>query len=447
MPITQPPATQVLATQPPATPPPATSPASAETNAGAAPLEIDAGVIRDARRRQRRRRATGIAIGAWAVGIAIAALLIGGGNGKPRAPGEPSPAGPLKLALVHGRAFVGGQPALIGVVPSLQAGNVGVCVRLIEGGSCNGPFPTAADPVYGGGDSFFPKEKVGPAGEIDAIFTGPGVAAMRVAHLGTFKAEPAAGLPLNAKQILFYRPPGSRGTVLAPGLSPHVLQVGFDHVHYGPALTETLLDRTGHPIPIGKSSAFTLPNSYWQGPQRPPARGRCAMRSSLGGVRTAWGQVATEIAPDRDITTPGWFTCLHTWYTLGGASYETALLLNAFSPGSAPAPLWGATPVPGHPGIVQIPSMERALRVPSLSPAEAARFLAMDTKSVGRAKAEQVLRESKRRTFWDVLVPPTVARRIGPAWVLVRFGNSLAQRLAFLEGLHVTRMKLWRGRG
>jgi hypothetical protein len=421
-------------------PPPTTTPASPA-------VEIDAGVIEEARRRQRRRRATGIAVGAGAVAIVLSALPGGGGSGNSDAPGKPAPASPSKLTLVHGRAFMGGQPALMGVTPSLQAGNVGVCVRLIDGGSCNGPFPTAADPVYGGGNSFSPKEKVGPAGEIDAIFTGPGVAAMRVGHLGTFKAEAVAGLPPGAKQIIFYRAPGSRGTVLAPGLRPRVLQVGFEHAHDGPALTETLLDRTGHPIPIGKSSAFTLPNSYWQAPQGPPAQGRCAMNSSLQGVRTDWGQVATEIAPDRDITTPGWFTCLHTWYTLGGASYETALLLNASSPGSAPAPLWGAIPVPGHPGIVQIPSVERALRVPSLSPAEAARFLAMDTKSVGSAKAEQVLRESKRRTFWDVLVPPTVARRIGPAWVLVRFGNSLAQRLAFLEGLHVTRMKLWRGRG
>lgn len=59
-------------------------------------------------------------------------------------------------------------------------------------------------------------EQSRPAGEVDATFTGPGVAAMRVAHLGTFKAEPAIGLPPGAKQIVFYRPPGSRGTVLPP---------------------------------------------------------------------------------------------------------------------------------------------------------------------------------------------------------------------------------------
>jgi hypothetical protein len=86
-------------------------------------VEIDSGVIEEARRRQRRRHAAG-AVGAVALAILIAALLIGGGKGGSGAAGEPSSARPLKLTLVHGRAFSGGQPALMGVAPSLQAGNV-----------------------------------------------------------------------------------------------------------------------------------------------------------------------------------------------------------------------------------------------------------------------------------------------------------------------------------
>jgi hypothetical protein len=417
-------------------------------------VEIEDGVIEEARWRQRRRRMAGIALVAVAVAIAVSALLIGGGSGNSGAPGEPSPTGPLKVALVRGRAFVGGQPGLMGVAPSLQAGNVGVCVRVIDSEDCNGPFPTATDPIYGGGEGFNPEEKVGPAGEIDAIFTGPGVAAMRVAQLGTFKAEPATGLPPGAKQIVFYRPPGSRGTVLAPGLSPQVLQVGFKHVHYGPALTETLLDASGHPIPVGKSPVFTLPNSYWQGTRAPPVKGRCAISSSLAGVRTAWGEVATKIVGDPNITTPGWLTCLNTWLSLNGASYEAAVLLNAQSPGRPPAMLWGAIPVPGHPGMVEIPPVQQEVhyRFPRPSSAQAARELARDTKVGGRARAEQLLRQveqlsGKERTAWDVFIPSTVARRVGPAWVLVRYGSSLAQRIGFLEALHVTKLKFpqsWR---
>jgi hypothetical protein len=71
----------------------------------------------------------------------------------------------------------------------------------------------------------------------------------------------------------------------------------------------------------------------------------------------------------------------------------------------------------------------------------------------GRARAEALMRQVERaasktgETFWDVLVPPTVARRVGPAWLLVRYGDSLAQRIAFLSALHVTRIELPHARG
>jgi hypothetical protein len=295
--------------------------------------------------------------------------------------------------------------------------------------------------VYGGDGGFQPKEKVGPEGEIDAIFTGPGVAAMRVAHLGTFKAESAPGLPPGAKQIVFYRPPGSRGSVLAPGLNPQILQ-GFERARRAPALTETLLNASGRAIPVGAQPRFQLPNDYWQRPQAPPAQGRCAMSSSLAGTHIAWGIVATKIAADPNITTPGWLSCLDMWFSAPGTNYEAAILLNAQSPGSTPAPLWGAIPAPGHPGIVEIPPVQREVHLPPLSSTEATRILAIDTKTAGRARAEQILHESERRTVWEVFVPPTVARRVGPAWVLVRYGDSLAQRIAFLEALHVTKLKL-----
>jgi hypothetical protein len=425
----------VTASPPQATPPPA--------------IEIEDGVIEEARRRQRRRHAAGAALTATAVAIVITASLTGGGgSGNTGATGEPPPNSPLRLTLVHGRAFVGGRPALMGIAPSLQAGNVGVCVRVVSEEGCNGPPPTTANPIYGGGEGFRPEEKVGPAGEIDAIFTGPGVAAMRVAHLGTFKAESAPGLPPAAKQIIFYRPPGSRGSVLAPGLSPQILQ-GFEHARQGPALTETLLDASGHTIPVGKSPTFTLPNDYWQGAQAPPAEGRCAMSSSLPGARTDWGQVARKIAADPNITTPAWLTCLHTWFSLNGTSYETAILLDAQSPGRPPAMLWGATPIPKHPGMVQIPALQQEIhfRIPKPSSAQIARELAQDTKMVGRARAETYVRQveqaaGKQQTFWSVFIPPTVARRVGAAWVLVRYGNSLRERIGFLQALHVTKIAL-----
>ncbi len=405
-------------------------------------IEIESGVIEEARRRQRRRRVASVLLGGAPCVIAgLLVLLIGGGGGdSANAPGKPSPGSPLKLTLAHGRAYIGGQPALMGLTFSLEAGSVGVCFRVADRGGC-GSLPSSAYPVYGGDGGFQPKEKVGPEGEIDAIFTGPGVAAMRVAHLGTFKAESAPGLPPGAKQIVFYRPPGSRGSVLAPGLNPQILQ-DFEHARRGPALTETLLNASGRAIPGGSPQRFQLPNDYWQRPQAPPAQGRCAVNSSLAGTHIAWGIVATKIAADPNLTTPGWLSCLDMWFSAPGTNYETAILLNAQSPGSTPAPLWGAIPAPGHPGIVEIPPVQREVHLPPLSSTEATRILAIDTKTAGRARAEQILHESERRTVWEVFVPPTVARRVGPAWVLVRYGDNLAQRIAFLEALHVTKLKL-----
>lgn len=428
-----------------------TSPPQAEPSP-AVEIEIDSGVIEEARRRQRRRRAVGSVLGAGAVAIVVAAALIGGkgngGSGGSGAAGDPAAVSPLKLTLVHGRALIGGQPALMGVTPSLQAGNVGVCVKFVNTGSCNGPLPTATQPLYGGERLSSSEKVVGTEGEVDVMFTGPGVAALRVAHLGTFKAQSAAGLPPGAKQVVFYRPPGARGTLLPPWLPAGTLQ-RLERSEQNLALTETLLDGSGQAIRVDAAPTFTLPNSYWRGDQQPPRRGRCAISSTLPGVRTQWGQVATVIAPDRAITVPGWLTCLHTWFSLHGVNFETAVLLNAKAPGRPPAMLWGAIPVAGHPGIVQIPAMQQQIhfRLAQLSPRQEALALAEAARKPPRARAmqEQRLRErlaGREHSFWDVLTPPTLARRVGPTWVLVRDGGSLGQRIEFLQALHVTKLKL-----
>jgi hypothetical protein len=429
----------------PADPPPTQQPPSRPRSTqgepdGPSPVAApDAGVIEEARRRQQRRQAGVYSLTTAVVVAGLAVLLGAGGNGNsPTGDAHVSARQPMKLTFRHGYPYLNGQPERFGVSPSLQAGNVGVCIHVEGEGSCNGPPPTTTDPIYGGEVGFDPKQEAGPEGEIDTLFVGGRVAAVRVAHLGTFKAQHFPGLPPGAKQVIFYRPPGSRGTVLPPTIEPSVLPA-----RQRPALTETLLDASGRAIPVSSEAAtFTLPNSYWQGTQAPPASGRCAIASSFPRVNTAWGQVTREVAPDRTITVPAWLTCVHVWFSVPGESFEAALLLNANQPGSRPAPLWGAVPVPGHPGIVEIPPVEREIHLPPLSAAAAKRILTVDTKQTGRARAEQILRESEHRNFSQVFVPGTVARRVGAAWLLVREGNSLQQRIAFLQSLHVTRMEL-----
>jgi hypothetical protein len=221
----------------------------------------------------------------------------------------------------------------------------------------------------------------------------------------------------------------------------------FEKAKHEPAITETLYDAAGKLIPITFTRAFHLPSSYWQTPATPAATGRCALHSTLAGVATQWGEVATAIAPDYAVSGPAFLSCLHTWYSWHGTGFEVGVLLNAESPGSAPAPLWKATPLAGHPGLFQIKPVEVRIQT------QLNRFnqlsLAALTRRIGRAEAElqvakqdRIIRQYERIHSWRVLAPAAVARRVGPAWLVVRDGNSVAQRVRFLNGLHITRLDL-----
>jgi hypothetical protein len=429
------------------------------------PPDPDQGVIEEARRRQKRRRAAGIAAVVGAAMIAALGWAIGGG-GHNRGSGGGSHSSALpSFSVRHGRVYVDGRRALMGVTMSLQAGNVGICTRLISGGGCNGPPPSANYPIWAQEEGAPPTAGSGSSGHIYALFVGPAVAALRVAHVGTFAAESAPNLPTGARQVVFYRPPDKPGSVLAPGASSREV-ARIEHDRGAPALTETLLDASGRPIAVGKQPPmFKLPDSYWQAPTAAPSSGRCALNSALAGVRPAWGEAATRIAGDPADAAPAWLSCLDEWFSVkgaagltAGASFQAAVLLNGRAPGTAPAMLWQAVPVVGHPGIVQVPAEQQAVHVqfPPLTSARLARELSQLTREVGHTQAvrqqDQVVRfqraaearYGKSRTLWSVFVPPTVARRVGPAWVVVRYGDSLAERIAFLESLHLTRLDLQR---
>ena len=115
-------------------------------------IEIDDGVIEQARRRQRRRWLGFAAVLAGALAV-LAGLLIGGGGGARagRLGGLRFHQRPLHLAFVDGRPYVNGRPFVLNVSPSLQAGNVGVCVMKEGGGGCNGPYAGRAYPCSGRG--------------------------------------------------------------------------------------------------------------------------------------------------------------------------------------------------------------------------------------------------------------------------------------------------------
>jgi hypothetical protein len=401
--------------------------------------EIDAGVIEEARRRQRRRR-LGLSAVLAAVVAALAGLALGSGGGGHGGGAVSRPAErlfrqrPLHLTFVDGRPYANGQPFALSVSPSLQAGNVGLCVMKEGGGSCNGPYAGAGIPLFGE-EGWSPEARVGRDGEIDFTLTGPNVAAVRVRGIGTLRPVPLPGLPVGDKAVVFYRPPGSIGTVLPPGATTQLLH-GEEHNPDPVGITLTPLDGAGQAIPTipieSRGRMFLLPNSYWQSPASAPADASCALASTLANVSVEWGQVATDIAPDPAVAGTAFFTCMQVWYHHDGTAFQAALLLNARQPGRAPGALWNARALPGHPGIVQVSAFYG--RRPTA--AQLAALRREDPTAVARAELAE-----------RPIAPATLARREGDALLLVRYGRDLAERIAFLQSLHVTRIALPPSRG
>jgi hypothetical protein len=419
--------------------------------------ELEDGVIEEARSRQRERRRRAGAVAGGGVLVALVLAFALGGGGSPGAGGRQRSNAPMKLAFHHGRPYVDGQPFLIAAFPSLEAGNVGLCVaaRGIGGAeisqSCNEPYAGPGQPVSDD-DGSSSEAQVGPRGEVDFTVTGPNVAAVRVKWLGTFATRPLPDLPPGDRAAVFYRPPGSLGTVLPPGMSPRELSRTWTTGTPGHpgrlvlprALTETPLDRAGRPLSVHpRGYGFQLLNSYWQRPARAPADGRCGLASRLAGTSVQWGMVATRIAPDRAVFGSAFLTCVQAWYTAGPTAFQAAVLLNAKAPGRPPAPLWGAVAVPDHPGIVQVKAVE--YQRPPFEWRRWDRQLAGIRQRAGAARARRAQREIAQLAAtwkWAVLTPATVARRVGNAWLLVRYGGSLARQIALLDSLRVTHIDL-----
>jgi len=211
----------------------------------------DAGVIEDARERQRAHRwMAAAAAAAAAAAIAVVLVLVLGGGGASNANGGLlTPGAPLKLTFRHGLAYENGQPIAVGVTPAFGAGTVGLDVTAGGSGVSGGNYPTPSQPVFGPDAEGFSvgDGRAGPDGEIDITLVGSTVASMRVKGLGTFKPVSVLGLLPGEKAFVFYRPPGALGTVLGPGINPNVLQ-SSEKAKHEPAITETLYNAAGKPI-------------------------------------------------------------------------------------------------------------------------------------------------------------------------------------------------------
>lgn len=171
------------------------------------------------------------------------------------------------------------------------------------------------------------------------------------------------------------------------------------------------LDRQGHPIAYTPPRPSKAPRqiSAWQvehpGERHPsasathPLPGACELAlHGLPGLRAQWGHVLAAIEPVTDAEGELFLSCVDTEYFLHGWPLDTAILLDARHPGRTLGPLPGASPVAGHPGVVNV--------------------------------------------VLGSLPGDLTARRVGNAWLVVESGASLAQRLEVLAALSIAKLSL-----
>jgi hypothetical protein len=299
------------------------------------PLSPNDGVIREARRRQRLRRAQ--ASGAClvmlsALAVAVWALLGGGGS----AHGAESPT----QTGLGGRVHAAGHYA-IRLSPSLDGGSYGWCVAVEEppgsaagwGGCATTPIastPLAYRISSGGAKS----RKWSVVALVD-----PQVAALLVNGHERVRTLALPGLPygLRAAQIVFPvrvgRTAHGRPTFVAPREPTLVALNAQGH-------------RLGGALGSGSGASVQL-----------AGHGPCALSAAgLSGLTPEWSHIASAIAPfPGAIVGRAFFSCIDTEYDLHGSPLDAAILLDAAHPGVAPAPIPGLVPVNAHAGYFNGP--------------------------------------------------------------------------------------------
>lgn len=369
---------------------------------------LDAGVIEDARARQRRHRSVGAAA---ALALAIAGLVAysAGGSGGVADRGSlahgrppavaPTPAGAVTaVSLRSGYRLVTG-PNLGGI----RLGTSGLCLTVYipdgrSDGMCGIPYPRAGYPIVEAPEWGLRVS----GGRVFVLLAAHDVATVRVGELAVITAQAVPGLPPGDHAIAFRLNAATAGRVipLSWTTTPPVSLVAYDSA--------------GHPIPFDQ----TTKNQVWGGSSpavfdSPTPPGRCAVAFSLPGqffTLVGYFNVSTIVAqaaagPDELMS------CLSNGYRLATPYDNTyltvAVLLDARAPGHRPPPIWDATPLAGHPGIV---------------------------KATAQASYNEAF----------------VARRVGNAWLVVTIAQAttlsqaaaLKQSLEVLAATRITRLEL-----
>jgi hypothetical protein len=359
----------------------------------------DAGVIDDARARQRRHRMVGLVAVAAAGAIAVGGVALwggGGGSGHVRGSGAggqgpgvaKTPVSSVLLAAVRSLPLKG-----LRLLPSLEVGAPGWDVS-VPGPDPSTGFgaPTVGMPIFAGG---------GGSGDGQVLLAAPEVAAIRVPNGPTVRTERAAALPFGLRAAVYRQTDIGAGSVAPVALNAagHAIASGSAGIVDSPTLRwETPGDNWLRALSL-KSG-----NHYWVGPVLPaPPRGACSIEGGRG-LQPVAGEVVTAVVANPGILGRGFVACVDAGFLVGGVQTRATVLLDARDPGTMPGSLSGTTPLRGHRGIVA---------GKSAAPADGPLFYA--------ALSDDGI----------------VARRVGDAWLVVQSTGSLTQRITVLRRLRI----------
>jgi hypothetical protein len=369
------------------------------------------GVIEEARGRQRRWRRLGLAAALVAIAVSVVALAVTGGGGQARfaipQPGRAT--GSLRALAVSDYAFW--------VTPGLDAGNATLDIRVTGLGAqwgmtgcCNGS-PGQGSIVGISGPDSVPAPVTFNELPDDVLLVSARVAAVRVGGFGTVGALSVSGLQPGEKVVAFRVPQYVANTrpirVRLAVPNPHNRAVFLRPPAPERLAPLTALDENGYPLPAVSAAATATEPSTVHG-------GACAISSALPGLVHEALRAVTMIKPIPASASGIFLSCVNEIVAYQGANpdavnAQVALLVNAHHPGQLPAPLWGATPVPGHPGIVELkPPHQFGFNI--------------DTGA------------------------PMFARRVSNAWLVIAGrpaippAPSAAQRIQILDSIHITKL-------
>ena len=335
-------------------------------------VDVDAGVIQDARARQRRRTwIAAVAIAATAAPVAIG-LLASRGADRPVVARRTVP-------RASGSAVKGGAGITytVGVTPPLKAGVVGWCLAFTE----HDP------PVDGGGGSGgsgcggtrlgapFVASQIGGFGTQSESFvnyvyvTTAQVAAVRISPKLTIHTRSDPRLP--------------DGDRIAVGVAP-----GNNAVKQAPvALTRAGAVIPAHPLPTVPSE----PALFWH-KAAPPAA--CELDTAkIPGARPTFGEVVPRLRAFPQVAPGTLLSCASMSFTIHRETINAAILLNAQHPGTPPGSLPGTASVARQPETVNEPASRTGINL------------------------------------------ALTGRRIGSAWLMIETSGTLANRLTILNNL------------